>query len=239
MVAPFRPQRSCLVVLPTYNERENLEAVIAAIAANLVTDVLIVDDNSPDGTGELADRMAAEFPAVHVLHRPNKRGLGTAYIDGFRWGLREGFERLIQMDCDFSHDPADLPRLVDACETADLVIGSRYVDGGETPGWPASRRLLSRCANLYASAFLGRTVRDWTAGFRCVRSDVLARADLDRIHATGFSFQVQLTWVVKQLGGRIREVPVRFVDRRKGESKLDRSIALEALRLIPSLRFRA
>lgn len=236
--APFDPGMRCLVVLPTYDERENLAAMIDAIGTHLITDVLIVDDNSPDGTGELADRLAADRPELHVMHRPGKLGLGTAYVAGFRWGLDRNYERIIEIDCDFSHSPRDLSRLVAASRHADLVIGSRFVPGGCTEGWVLRRRLLSRGANLYTKMFLGRAVNDWTGGFRCYRGATLAALDLDRVTASGYSFQIQMAWLVKRSGGSILEIPIHFIDRDRGQSKMSGSIAFEALSLVPTLRLR-
>lgn len=235
---PFAFPWRILVVLPTFNERENLAQMTAAIARYLVTDILVVDDNSPDGTGALADELHAANESIQVLHRKSKDGLGAAYLAGFAWALERGYERILEMDCDFSHAPWDLPRLVHASANADLVIGSRYVPGGSTPGWSRRRRLLSRGGNIYASVLLGGGVHDWTAGYRCFSADCLRRLDLDDIRATGYGFQIEMAWAVRRAGGKVREVPVRFVDRAKGESKMHGGIAFEALRLVPGLRLR-
>lgn len=237
--SPLRLDLRLLVVLPTYNERENLEPMVRAIHGHLDCDILVVDDGSPDGTGELADELAAEDARLHVLHRAVKEGLGRAYLAGFEWGLERGYERLFEIDCDFSHAPWDLPRLAWAGQDADLVIGARYVPGGGTAGWTASRRWLSTCANLYTRTFLGFDVHDWTAGFRCYSADLLRRIDFSSIAASGYSFQIEMTWRSKRAGGRIVELPIRFVDREAGVSKMSPGIAREALRLVPLMRFRA
>lgn len=227
-----------VVVLPTYNERENVEAMTDAIRGWLDTDVLIVDDNSPDGTGQIADKLAAADPRVHVRHRAGKEGLGRAYLDGFGWALEQGYASVLQIDCDFSHPVWDLPRLAHASLGADLVIGSRYVPGGRTEGWTFKRRLISHCANLYASTFLGFRVKDWTAGFRCWSAAILSRIDLDQVVARGYSFQIEMTWRALRKGGSVAEVPIHFVDRDEGTSKMSASIALEAARVIPWLRLK-
>ncbi|CUS39557.1 Undecaprenyl-phosphate mannosyltransferase (modular protein) [Candidatus Nitrospira nitrosa] len=209
--SPFTFEESILVVLPTYNERANLEALVTAIGQYLVTDIVIVDDNSPDGTGELADQLSTRHPHVHVLHRPRKEGLGPAYIAGFQWALQRPYDRIIEMDCDFSHAPWDLPRLVHRSHTADLVIGSRYVPGGGTENWNARRRLVSRCGNSYVSLFLGSIIQDWTGGFRCYRRGLLERMALSTVQAKGYIFQVELAWRAVQLGATVSELPIRFI----------------------------
>jgi dolichol-phosphate mannosyltransferase len=235
---PFDCGKRCLVVLPTYDERDNLEPIVRDILAYLVCDVLIVDDGSPDGTGAIADRLAAEDPRVRCIHRAGKQGLGTAYLRGFELAIEERYERVFEMDADFSHPPWDLPYLADASLDCDLVIGSRYVDGGNTIGWDFKRRLLSRCANLYARTILRVPVRDMTAGFRCFDVDLLRRLELREVAAQGYAFQIEMTWRVHKAGGVIREVPIHFTDRRAGASKMDAKVAREALVLVPRLRFR-
>ena len=238
---PTRPHRApwrTLVVIPTYNEKGNVEAIVAAVHRYLECDVLIVDDGSPDGTGELADRMAANDERVHVMHRQGKQGLGTAYIAGFRFAMDHGFERVCEMDADFSHAPWDLPRLVHASHDAELVIGSRYVRGGCTVGWDFRRRMLSRGANLYARMMLSSGVRDNTAGFRCFHVDALRELDLDAVHAQGYAFQIEMAFRIRRRGFAIREIPIHFIDRRVGQSKMDGAIAREALLLVPRLRRR-
>ena len=238
---PTRPHQApwrTLVVIPTYNEKDNLEAIVHAAHDYLDCDVLIVDDGSPDGTGAIADRMAAADPRIHVLHREGKQGLGTAYIAGFRFAIEQGFSRVCEMDADFSHAPWDLPRLVHACDGAELVIGSRYVPGGCTVGWSFRRRMLSRGANLYARIVLASGVSDNTAGFRCFQVEALAQLDLDSVHAQGYAFQIEMAFRMKRGGFRVREIPIHFIDRRVGQSKMDGKIAIEALLLVPRLRSR-
>ena len=198
--------------------------------------VLVIDDNSPDGTGEMADGLAAERGWVHVLHRPKKEGLGPAYLDGFRRALEFGADLILEMDCDFSHDPADVLRLVAAAEDADLVLGSRYVPGGGTRNWGALRRLISRGGSLYAQLLLGVAIRDLTGGFKCYRRVVLETIDLDAIHSKGYAFQIETTYRALRAGFRVVEVPIVFVDRQVGGSKMSRSIVLEAVWKVPLLR---
>jgi dolichol-phosphate mannosyltransferase len=226
------------VCLPTYNERDNLEPMVDALQGVLGDEdlVLVIDDNSPDGTGEIADRLAAEQRGVHVLHRPRKEGLGPAYLDGFRRGLELGADLIFEMDCDFSHDPADVPRLAAAAADADLVIGSRYVDGGGTRNWGLLRRFISRGGSLYAQALLGVGVRDLTGGFKCYRRVVLETIDLDAIHSKGYAFQIETTYRALRRGFRVVEVPIVFVDRQVGGSKMSKAIVLEAVWKVPALR---
>jgi dolichol-phosphate mannosyltransferase len=227
------------VCLPTYNERENLEAMLRALAP-LGVRVLVVDDNSPDGTGEIADRLVEELDFVSVLHRDRKEGLGPAYLAGFRRALADGAEYVLEMDCDFSHDPKDVPRLVAACETgADLALGSRYVEGGGTENWGVGRRLVSFGGSFYARAMLGVGVRDLTGGFKCYRRAVLETIDLDAIHSKGYAFQIEGTYRTLRKGFRVVEVPIRFIDRTAGQSKMSRAIFLEAVVKVPRLRLAA
>jgi dolichol-phosphate mannosyltransferase len=232
-----------VVCLPTYNERENLEPMIRALADALDTSrdgVLVVDDASPDGTGEIADRLAAELPWVSVLHRERKEGIGPAYIAGFRRTLAEGAELILEMDCDFSHDPADVPRLIAAAEAgADLVLGSRYAPGGGTRNWGLLRRVVSRGGCLYAQVILGMRVRDLTGGFKCFRRATLEAIDLGALSAHGYAFQIETTYRVRRAGLRIEEVPITFVERRAGASKMTGSIVAEAMWKVPLLRLRA
>ena len=230
--------------LPTYNERENLEPVVRALGeafANHGLDarVLVVDDASPDGTGELADRLAAELPWVDVLHRSRKDGLGPAYLAAFRRVLAEGAELVLEMDADLSHDPRDVPRLVDAAREADLVIGSRYVPGGGVGNWGPIRRAVSRGGCLYAQAWLGFGVRDSTSGFRLFRRAVLETIDLGAIDTRGYAFQIETTYRAHRAGFRIAEVPITFVDRTEGRSKMTRAIVAEAVLKVPVLRLSA
>ena len=231
-----------VLCLPTYNERENLEQMIAALGAALDTSqdrVLVIDDGSPDGTGEIADRLAAEHSWVSVLHRTTKEGIGPAYVAGFRQALAEGAELVLEMDCDFSHDPSDVPRLIAAAEGADLVLGSRYAPGGGTANWGLVRRFVSRGGCLYAQVVLGMRVRDLTGGFKCFRRQTLEAIDLDALSAHGYAFQIETTYRVRRAGLRIREVPITFVERRAGASKMTGSIVAEAMWRVPLLRLRA
>ena len=227
-----------MVCLPTYNERENLEAMVSALSEVLPEDgrILVIDDSSPDGTGEIADRLAAERSDVDVLHRPRKEGLGPAYLDGFRRALELGADLVVEMDCDFSHDPKDIPRLVAAAEDADVVLGSRYVPGGGTRNWGLLRRLISRGGSLYAQILLGLRIRDLTGGFKVYRRAVLETIDLDAIHSKGYAFQIEGTYRSLRAGFRVVEVPIVFVDREVGGSKMSRSIVLEAIWKVPALR---
>jgi dolichol-phosphate mannosyltransferase len=229
------------VIVPTYNERENLEALVGAVLTELESivprhAVLVVDDSSPDGTGELADRLARADSRVHVLHRPRKLGLGQAYMAGFRRALDEGAALVIEMDADFSHDPAHLPAMIRAADDADLVLGSRYVEGGAVRNWGAVRRLVSRGGCWYARTVLGVRIRDLTGGFKCFRREVLEALDLDTIQSQGYAFQVELTYRALQLGFRVKEVPIVFTDRRVGQSKMSRRIVLEAIWMVPRIR---
>jgi dolichol-phosphate mannosyltransferase len=227
------------LVLPTYNEAGNIEPFVEAVLAKLPASarVLIVDDNSPDGTGEIADRLATRHEAVSVLHRPRKEGLGPAYIAGFKRALAGGAGRVLEMDSDFSHDPAYLPRLLEASERADLAIGSRYVPGGGVGEWSAMRRAISRGGSAYARLALGLGVRDLTGGFKCFRREVLEAIDLDSIRSRGYAFQVEMTYRAIQRGFDVVEVPIVFHERRAGASKMDRSIVAEAAWRVPFLRF--
>lgn len=227
------------LILPTYNEAENIEAFVAAVLAKLPGSarVLVVDDGSPDGTGAIAERLAATEERLEVLHRPRKEGLGPAYIAGFRRALAAGAELVLEMDSDFSHDPAYLPRLLDAAGGADLVLGSRYVDGGGVSDWGPLRRAISRGGSAYARAVLGLDVRDLTGGFKCFRRQVLEAIDLDSVQAHGYGFQVEMTYRAIQLGFRVVEVPIVFRDRRAGSSKMDGAIVAEAVWRVPLLRF--
>src|ERR671936_1943530 len=229
--------RAC-VCLPTYNERENLEPMVRALGDKSVR-VLVVDDNSPDGTGEIADRLAAELDYVDVLHRTHKEGLGPAYLAGFRRALADGAELVLEMDCDFSHSPDDVPRLIVAANDADLVIGSRYVAGGSIGNWGIVRRFVSAGGSLYARVLLGAPVRDLTGGFKCYRRRVLETIDLDAIESKGYAFQIETTYRALRAGFRVVEIPIHFVDREEGGSKMSRAIVAEAMWKVPVLRLAA
>ncbi|HET7036061.1 MAG TPA: polyprenol monophosphomannose synthase [Thermomicrobiaceae bacterium] len=245
MGIPFEPPKRvpprkvrALVVVPTYNEHENLRPLVDAILHDPRFDLLVVDDNSPDGTGELAERLSAAMPErVFVLRRSGKLGLGTAYRAGFSWALARDYELICEMDADFSHDPASLPRLVDAAERADLVLGSRYIAGGGTENWSMLRRVISQGGSLYSRLILGLPYRDLTGGFKCFRRRVLERIDLDEVDATGYAFQIEMTYRAAQAGFRIVEVPITFHERRAGKSKMGPGIMLEALLRVWKLKF--
>lgn len=229
---------AALVIIPTYNEAENLEPITAAVlAAEPRVDILVVDDNSPDGTGLIADRLAGQNPRIRVLHRAKKEGLGKAYLHAFRWALDEGYQYVIEMDADFSHDPRYLPTLLDeAMAGTDLVLGSRYVDGGGTLNWGPARRAISRGGSLYARSILGVRIRDLTGGFKCFRRAVLEAIDLGAVRSSGYAFQIELTYRALKAGFRIKEVPIVFEDRRVGQSKMSRKIFLEALTMVWKLK---
>ena len=231
------------LILPTYNEAENVEAILRAALAQLASTgrehtILVVDDGSPDGTGDIADAMAGEHSEIRVMHRPAKEGLGRAYVAGFEDALANDAELILEMDSDFSHDPADLPRLIAAADEADLVLGSRYVPGGGVQNWGALRRLLSRGGSWYARVILGVPVQDLTGGFKCFNRRVLEAVDLDGVHADGYGFQIELTYRAIQAGFTVTEVPILFRERREGQSKMTARIALEAVWKVPALRFR-
>jgi dolichol-phosphate mannosyltransferase len=232
--------RAC-ICLPTYNERENLEPMLRALGGVIGPDdvVLVIDDNSPDGTGELADRLAQELPFVRVLHRERKEGLGRAYVAGFERALVDGAQLVVEIDCDFSHDPRDVPRLIAACDDADVAIGSRYVPGGGTRNWGLVRRLISAGGSLYARLLLGAPVRDLTGGFKCFRRAVLESIDLEAVHSRGYAFQIEVTYRAIRKGFRVVEVPITFIDREVGTTKMSRSIVLEAVWKVPALRLAA
>ena len=232
--------RRVLVVTPTYNEKENIRSFAEAVLKALPTaDLLIVDDNSPDGTGDIAEVLSKENPQFYVLHRRAKEGLGRAYVDGFRWALQRSYDRILQIDADFSHDPNDLPRLLAAAEVDDLIIGSRYV-GGNTRvlNWPLRRLMLSRGAGIYVRLLTGMPVADPTAGFKCFRREVLEAIELDRIAAEGYGFQIEINHRAWCRGFSLREIPIVFVDRAAGISKMSLAIAREAVFLVLKLAFR-
>jgi dolichol-phosphate mannosyltransferase len=229
-----------LIVIPTYNERDGVAAIIDGVRASVPSaHILIVDDNSPDGTGQIADEIASRNPQVRVKHRPGKQGLGPAYIDAFQQALQEGWQRIVQMDADFSHDPKDIPRMLVALDTgAGLVIGSRYVPGGGTVNWGLRRRLVSRGGSLYARTILGVKIRDLTGGFKAWTADTLQAVSLGDVGAKGYGFQIEMTYRALGAGARVVEIPIQFVDRRLGQSKMSGTIFAEALTIVWRLRSR-
>ena len=228
-----------LVIIPTYNERDNLGPITSAVlAADPRIDILVVDDNSPDGTGQLADELAAKEPRLRVLHREKKQGLGRAYLHAFSWALEHGYQFIIEMDADFSHDPRYLPMLIDEAQSGtDLVLGSRYVTGGGTVNWGVGRQLISQGGSLYARSVLGVKVRDLTGGFKCFNRRVLETIDLDAVQSSGYAFQIELTYRALKKGFTVKEVPIVFEDRRVGQSKMSRKIFVEAFTVVWKLRF--
>jgi len=226
-----------LVIIPTYNEIENLPRLVEAIHAQVPeVHILVVDDGSPDGTGDLARSLSEQDERIHLLQRSGKLGLGTAYIAGFKYGLEKGYDIFQQMDCDFSHRPEDLPKLLAAIREVDLVIGSRYVKGGGTKNWPAKRKVMSRGGSFYARTILGLKINDLTGGFKCFRREVLETIDLDKVQSEGYSFQIETTWRTIQKGFRVKEVPILFVEREQGYSKMSKDIFMEAVLMCWKLR---
>ena len=227
-----------LVIIPTYNERENLPELLRRIFAEaLPLEVLIIDDNSPDGTGAVADQLAASNPCVHVMHRPAKMGLGSAYVAGFRYALERQYTAVFEMDADFSHDPAHLKDFLKAIADADLVLGSRYLGGKVTVvNWPMGRLVLSYCANIYARRITGLRIWDLTGGFKCFRRRVLEAIDLSRVRSNGYAFQIEMSVRAWRKGFTLKETPIVFVDRTEGQSKMNRSIVREAVWMVPRLR---
>lgn len=224
---------SSLVIVPTYNECDNVANIAAAVLVNLPeAEILFVDDNSPDGTGDLLDRMVAENPRIHVMHRPGKQGLGRAYTAGFKWALEREFSYIFEMDADFSHDPAELPNFIKAIQEADLVLGSRYIGGIRVMNWPMIRLLISTGAGRFVRIITGLPIHDPTGGFKCFRREVLAAIDLDKIKSNGYSFQIEMTHNAWMLGFRIKEIPITFEDRRAGFSKMSKAIAYEAFFMV-------
>ena len=232
-----------VICLPTYNERANLEPIarrLGEVLAEIEAEarLLVIDDSSPDGTGALADRLSGEFAFLSVLHRTRKEGLGPAYVAGFRWALAHGADRIVQMDADFSHDPADLTRLLAATEDAGLALGSRYVEGGGTENWGKGRQGISRFGSLYARTILGVPVHDLTGGFKCWSREALEALPLDRVRTRGYAFQIETTYRAIRVGFDVVEVPIVFAERRSGGSKMTRGIVLEAMWKVPELRLR-
>ena len=227
-----------LVCIPTYNEATNLPDIVPQVLArDARIEVLVIDDASPDGTGRIADRLAAESPRVHVLHRDGKQGLGTAYLAGFKWALERGFDYIFEMDADFSHDPKHLTEFLSAVEGADLVLGSRYLGGKVTVvNWPMGRLLLSYCANIYARWVTGLRIWDLTGGFKCFRRRVLEGIDLSRVRSNGYAFQIEVNFRAWRKGFTLAEIPIVFVDRTEGQSKMNQAIVREAVWMVPRLR---
>ena len=226
-----------LVVIPTYNERENLDPLLKQVfAQGLPVEVLIIDDNSPDGTGAMADELAAADPRVHVMHRAGKMGLGSAYVAGFRYALERDYDAVFEMDADFSHNPDSLPEFLRELETADLVVGSRYLHGVTVVNWPLKRLILSYGANVYSRVITGIPIKDLTGGYKCFRRRVLESLDLSRVKSDGYGFQIEINYKAWRKGFRIKEIPILFVDRRAGESKMNRRIVWEAAFMVWRLR---
>ncbi|NJP44174.1 polyprenol monophosphomannose synthase [Actinacidiphila epipremni] len=225
----YRPLGKVLVIIPTYNEAENVVPIVRRVRAAVPeAEILVADDNSPDGTGKLADELSAADPAVHVLHRKGKEGLGAAYLAGFRWGIDHGYDVLVEMDADGSHQPEELPRLLTALKGADLVLGSRWIPGGRVVNWPKSREYISRGGSTYSRLMLGVTIRDVTGGYRAFRKETLLGLGMDDVASAGYCFQVDLAWRAVKAGFHVVEVPITFVERERGDSKMSRNIVAEA-----------
>jgi dolichol-phosphate mannosyltransferase len=232
--------KKVLIILPTYNEKENLERIVGKILnVDPSYHILVVDDNSPDGTGEIAEKLKQENPNIHVMHRKKKAGLGRAYLDGFRYALDREYEYVFEMDADFSHHPKYIPDMLEAAEEADLVIGSRYITGVNVIDWPMSRLLLSYFANLYARIITGMPVKDTTGGFKCFKRKVLENLKFDKISSSGYSFQIEVNYICWKKGFTIKEIPIIFIDRKYGESKMSTGIIREALFLLWKLRVKS
>jgi dolichol-phosphate mannosyltransferase len=232
---PFLPPRA-VVLLPTYNEIDNLGRIVPAILEAATVDILILDDNSPDGTGALADHLAQAHDRVHVVHRAGKEGLGAAYLAGFRHALDRGYTSILQMDADFSHPPTHLGEMLRLSKMYDVVLGSRWVPGGGTQNWPVSRQIISKMGSFYARTVLGLSVKDLTGGFKCFRREVLEQIDFAHIHSTGYAFQIEMTYRAIRLGFRVHETPILFVERAQGVSKMSHSIVGEAILGVPKMR---
>lgn len=237
MAEPIENCRA-VVLLPTYNEIDNLPRILPAILEAAPVDVLVIDDNSPDGTGELADTFAAARHRINVLHRDHKEGLGAAYIAGFRQALASGYDLILQMDADFSHPPTHIAHMLELARSNDVVLGSRWVTGGGTQNWPKRRQLISRLGSAYARLVLQAPVRDLTGGFKCFRREVLEAIDLEAIHSTGYAFQIEMTYRALKLGFGVVETPILFVERALGCSKMSRKIVTEAIWGVPKMRMR-
>ena len=229
-----------LVVIPTYNERENIKGITAEIlASSPEVEVLIVDDNSPDGSGRLADEMAAANPRVRVMHRAGKLGLGSAYIEGFKYALANGYGYVMEMDADYSHDPAEIPNFIAAMKDSDVVVGSRYIGGVRILNWPIKRLMLSYSASIYTRLITGLNLIDCTSGFKCFKREVLEALDLGRIHSDGYSFQIEMNFLCQQKGFRLKEIPIVFTERMQGHSKMNKGIILEALLVVWLLKIKS
>ena len=234
-----------IVLIPTYNERENITSIVQQVVRTAPVDVLIIDDNSPDGTGQVADAMAEADRRIHVLHREGKQGLGKAYLAGFRWALAKPYKYIFEMDADFSHQPRYLPAFLEAIRSADIVLGSRYVDGGGTVNWGILRQIISRGGSLYARTILNAgfppgklQIRDLTGGFKCFRREVLEALDLDSVQSTGYAFQIELTYRAYRKGFIIKEIPIIFYEREAGRSKMSHKIVVEAMARVPEIRIK-
>jgi len=229
-------EERALVIIPTYNEKENIRSIVELVLSQAPNvDVLVVDDNSPDGTAGIVNEMAVANPRIHLMSRPGKRGLGTAYIAGFKWGLTRGYAYLIEMDADFSHDPREIPNMLNAIQQADLVLGSRYTNGVRVVNWPLSRLILSKGASYYVRMITGLPVADPTGGFKCFRRRVLETIELDQVQSNGYAFQIEMTYKAWMGGFRVREIPITFVDRYAGQSKMSGHIVREALWMVWAL----
>ena len=233
------PYNKSVIIIPTYNEAENIEKMTSALLGQYQDlSLLIIDDGSPDGTANIVKKMQKIYPTLHLIERGKKLGIGTAYIAGFNWALKNGYEFIFEMDCDFSHSPQDIPRLLEAAQTADLVIGSRYVDGISIVNWPMKRLLLSYCASIYTRFLTGIPIKDTTGGFKCFKKTALESLNFDKIISNGYSFQLEVNYKIWSKGLKIKEVPIIFYERRNGQSKMDKSIVFEALFAVFFLRLR-
>lgn len=233
-------RKRALIIFPTYNEKENIENIVtAALDQDDIIEALIIDDNSPDGTGDIADRMAADNPRIHAVHRDKKSGLGTAYIAGFKWAIEHKYDFVFEMDADFSHDPCYLPDFLESVRQYDLVLGSRYISGVNVINWPMSRLLLSYYANVYTRLVTGLPVRDATGGFKCFRREVLEAIDLDQVRSNGYTFQIEMSMRAWKRGFTVKEIPIIFKDRERGTSKMSKKIVREAIWMVWWLRWMA
>ncbi|OGR57209.1 MAG: dolichyl-phosphate beta-D-mannosyltransferase [Elusimicrobia bacterium RIFCSPLOWO2_02_FULL_39_32] len=226
-----------LIILPTYNEKDNIILFISQLLSRVKADVLVIDDNSPDNTGFIVEQMAKEHPSIFVLHRPHKMGLGSAYVAGFKWALEKNYEIIIQMDSDFSHDPSDLNKLLDAMPMCDFALGSRYVDGGTIQNWPWVRLWVSSFGSFYARTVLGMEIQDFTTGFKVFKKKVIESFNLEKILSDGYAFQIETTYKAIQNGFKVKEIPITFKDRTRGQSKISRRVVWEALWIVWRLKF--